>query len=76
MVNTFGERLNMLRDATKSSFDNLKAATGQETDPELVQYSKLKAKDFDTLTQQFGIETVTEYIKNMEHKKMTKTGGQ
>lgn len=68
--NTFGKQLTKVRQATKGAFDNAYKITGKETDPELLAYSKLATEDFDALAESFGVEAVTDYIKNMESRKM------
>ena len=60
-----------LADATKEALHRIRKASGMTTDKDIMVYESFKPEDFDTLTQLYGEDSVLEYIREMELKRLT-----
>lgn len=74
MANLVGNRIEMQKRAARTALDNAFRAAGGESDEELRRYSKLKTVHFQELTGEFGMDAVTDYIKNMEARRLQRRG--
>lgn len=63
-----------LQNATKKSFSLAGKFLGQQQDPELAIYERLKPENFKDILAKYGPDETMKYIKAMEAKKMKKAG--
>lgn len=59
-----------LVDAAHTAFQNNRRALGQDTDPQVALYKKLKEADFQAIEQKYGQEGLAEYIMAMEKRQL------
>lgn len=57
---------------TKSAFDKSMKRAGIETDPHVMLYNTLNTEDFDQLSKLYGEDTILNYIRKMESKRLFK----
>ena len=60
--------------ATGNAFRSVRKVSGVTTDPDLMRYESFSPSDFESLAQQYGEDSVAEYIKEMEVKRNMKNG--
>lgn len=58
-------------EATRDAFQNMRKASDVTTDPDLIRYNSFKPEDFAQMMQDFGEESVLEYIREMELKRLS-----
>lgn len=63
-----------LKKATQTAFNRVGKTASVVSDPDLNLYGKLKPEDFGKLINQYGADQTLQYIKEMEHKKVTAGG--
>lgn len=69
MADKMGAAFDKVYKAVDTAFGKMQTATGQSLDADLEQYTKLQKPDFQVLMDNFGIDAVTDYIKNMESRR-------
>lgn len=66
--------LDAVSKAAEEALRRIDGAAGEETDPDLALYSRLKPSDFPKLIQKYGTEETLSYIAAMERKLKEKEG--
>ena len=57
---------------TQSGFDRSMKRAGVETNPDVMLYNTLKPEDFNQLSKVYGQNTIMDYIRDMESKRLFK----
>jgi hypothetical protein len=65
-MNRYGDAITRVTQATRKGMGRISKMTGLSGNPDLRVYNRMKPVDFERLRQQYGAETVTGYIKDME----------
>jgi len=65
------EGMTQLANATGEALRGIRKASGMTTDRELMQYNSFKPEDFDAMSQMYGHDSVLEYIREMELRRLT-----
>lgn len=59
-----------MRGAASTALKRSRKVTGQQMDEDLMIYERLQPKDFETLEQRYGKDSVIRYIKTMAARKV------
>lgn len=71
----FSKAMDSLQSSVGKAFDRARSSNGASNDSDLSLYEALQPQDFEALAQKFGPDTVVDYVKSMEAKRMTQKGG-
>ncbi len=71
----FSTAMDSMQRSVGKAFDNVRSSNGVSNDPDLSIYNALQPADFEALAQKFGPDTVVDYVKAMEAKRISQKGG-
>ena len=60
-----------LADATGQALRGIRKASGMTTDPDVMRYESFQPSDFAKMAQDYGEDSVFNYIKEMEVKRLS-----
>lgn len=66
MASPLKDALDGSRRAMSKVMEDVHRTTGKSNDPDVRAYSRLGTEDFERLTEQFGEESISRYVREME----------